>query len=139
MVLQDYAISIIDKVEAKLDPLMYQNGFSTKIRQSEESIFTEKLFYQKDPIEVAIVACMHPHDYPNSLSVRFVYKLYRDYRYISMTDLVMSYGKSFTDDPLLIASDEQIISTLSTLQEMLKRIFDEKMLDKWIEKQKLDH
>lgn len=135
MSLQEYAISIIDKVEKELVPLLYQNGFSTKIRESVESIFTEKIFYQKPLVEIQIVACMHPHDYPNSLGVRFVYKLHRDYRYISISNLFISYEKSFTDNPLLIATDDQIISTLSSLKELLNKIFTEKLLDKWIEKQ----
>ena len=133
MALQDHAISIIEKVAAKIEKLLYQHGFDKKIRTSDESIFAEKIFYQKEEFELAIVACVHPHDYPYSLSVRFIKKIPYAYEYMGLFDLINISNKTprIENDELLIATDDQIESTIQLFYELLKTILEENLLNYW--------
>ena len=133
MTLQDHAISIIEKVDEKIEKLLYQHGFDKKIRTSDESIFAEKLFYQKEGFELEIVACVHPHDYPYSLSVRFIKKISYAYEYLNLFDLINLSNKRppIEWDELLIATDDQIESTIELFYDLLKTALEENLLSYW--------
>jgi len=133
MGLQDNAIFIIDEIVKKIEGLLYRHGFDKKIRTSDKSIFAEKLFYQQDEFELEIVACVHPHDYPYSLNVRFVNKTLYNYKYIELLDLInLSSKKHISEEyTLLIATDKQIESTITLVYELLQYILEENLLEQW--------
>lgn len=133
MALQNLAISIIEKVAEKIEKLLYHHGFDKKIRTSDESIFAEKLFYQKEEFELAIVVCVHPHDYPYSLGVRFIKKIPYAYEYIDLFDLINLSNKKppIENYELLIATDDQVESTIELFYDLLKRALEENLLNYW--------
>jgi hypothetical protein len=133
MALQENAIFIIDTIAKKIEGLLYRHGFDKKIRTSDESIFAEKLFYQHEKFELEVVACVHPHDYPYSLSVRFVNKIPYNYEYIDLLDLIRLLGKKHISKEyaLLIATDQQIESTITLVYELLQYILEENLLQQW--------
>ena len=112
---------------------MYRHGFDKKIRTPDESILAEKLFYQQEKFELEIVACVHPHDYPYSLSVRFVNKIPYNYEYVDILDLIRLLGKKHISKEyaLLIATDQQIESTITLVYELLQYILEENLLQQW--------
>src|SRR6187401_2609652 len=122
MAIQDDAIFVIDAITKKIEGLLYRHGFDKKIRTSDKSIFAERVFYQQAGFELEIVACVHPHDYPYSLSVHFVSKIPFNYKYIDLLDLISLSGKRniSKEDALLIVTDQQIESTIALVYELLQ-------------------
>lgn len=119
MSLQDDAKEIIDRVSAELNPLFLKYGFETFTRRSDPIIFNEILGYQKDPFEIRISACLHPHDYPNPLSVSLIKKIPGDWRYVHLPDLFKSVDEanSFSYDDLMVHPQNNFDVTLSKLHQ----------------------
>jgi hypothetical protein len=104
MALQDDAKKIINLLSLRLDSLFQNYGFNTKIRRSDLSIFNEILSYQTDEFEFNISACLHPHDYPNSLNATIIKKIPGNWKYAHVPELFKSVDKSnsFTNGDLMI-------------------------------------
>ena len=73
MEIQNQAVDIIELITLRLDPLFKKSDVHIKFRESDPAIFAEYLRYEKDGIAFKITACLHPHDYPYSLSIQFIF------------------------------------------------------------------
>ena len=87
MGIQDKAINIIELISQRLDPLFKSFDFHFKFRESEPSVFSESLKYERDGIVFKISACLHPHDYPNTLNIQLVDKNFSPWKYINEEEL----------------------------------------------------
>jgi hypothetical protein len=124
MELQNQAINIIELISQRLDLLFKKSNVHIKLRESDPSIFTEHLGYEKDGIEFKITACLHPHDYPYSLSIQVIDKNCSPWEYINQQDL-FDMAQRFCavhKSNLLITTDIQVQSTIEELYEIMKCI-----------------
>ena len=122
MELQNQAVNIIELISQRLDPLFKKSNVHTKLRESDLSIFAEHLRYEKDGIEFKITACLHPHDYPYSLSIQFIDKNYSPWNILNQRELFNMAQKlcAVHASDLLIATDIQVKSTVEELHEIMK-------------------
>jgi hypothetical protein len=127
MSLQEEAKRIIELVFDKLDQLFRQYGFNAKNRQSDPSIFNEILSYEKGDIELRISACLHPHDYPNSLNITLIRKIPNNWQYHHLPNLftLVSHKKTFTSKDLMIDPQINFSNTLSNLYEFCELVLRE--------------
>jgi len=129
MELQNQAVNIIELISQRLDPLFKKSNVHIKLRESNPSIFAEYLGFEKDGIEFKITACLHPHDYPYSLSIQFIDKNHSPWKYIIQGELFNMIQKLCTlhKSDLPISTDIQIQNTVAELHEImnciLKNIF----------------
>lgn len=119
MELQNDAKEIIDLVSLKLDTLFQKYGFNKKNRRSDPSIFTETLSYQTDKYQLNISACLHPHDYPNTLNVTLIHKIPGNWKYAHLPELFNSIDESnsFSINDLMIYPQNNFDVSLSKLYE----------------------
>src|SRR5215217_2888565 len=120
MELQNQAVNIIELISQRLDPLFKKCNVHIKLRVSDPSIFAEHLGYEKDGIEFKITACLHPHDYPYSLSIQFIDKNYSPWNIINqreLFDMAQRLCAVHTSD-LLIVTDIQAQNTVEKLHEI---------------------
>ncbi len=124
MGLQDQAITIIELISQRLDPLFKRSNIHIKFRESDPSIFAEYLRYEKDAIAFKITACLHPHDYPYSLGIQFIDKNCSPWKYINQGELLDMAQKlcAVQKIDLLIATDIQVQRTVEQLYEIMKCI-----------------
>jgi hypothetical protein len=124
MELQNEAINIIELISQRLDPLFKRSNVHIKFRESDPSIFAEYLRYEKDGIQFKITACLHPHDYPYSLSIQFIDKNCSPWKYVNQGELLDLAQKlcAVHKSDLLIATDIQVQSTVEELYEIMKCI-----------------
>jgi hypothetical protein len=124
MELQKEAENIIDLISQRLDPLCKSFNVHFKFRESVPSIFTELLRYEKDGIQLNITACLHPHDYPNSLSIQYIDKNHSPWKYknqAELFDMVYKLCAVHTND-LPISTEIQIQRTVEELYDIMKCI-----------------
>lgn len=121
---QNQAVNIIELISQRLDPLFRKSNIHMKFRESDPSIFAEHLRYEKDGIEFKITACLHPHDYPYSLSIQFIDKNYSPWKYINQEELFDMAQRlcAVHKSDLLIATDMQVQSTVEETYEIMKCI-----------------
>lgn len=67
--LQSEAGVLAERIAGRTEALFQQYGYSGPIRQSQPEIWSESVIYRKGAFEWEISACLHPHDYPNSLTL----------------------------------------------------------------------
>ena len=122
--IQSQAVNIIELISKRLDPLFKKYNTHIKLQESDPSIFAEKLRYEKDGIEFNITACLHPHDYPYTLSFQLIDKNHSTWIYINQRELFEMVQKlcGIPKTDLLIATDIQIQSSVQELFELTKCI-----------------
>ena len=126
MDLHNQAVNLIEMVAQRLDPLFRRYNFHMKFRESDPSIFAEHLKYESAQFLFTITACLHPHDYPYSLSIQLIDKNYTHWKYINQQELTDEAQKicSVHKSGLLVATDFQVQRTLEELYEILKCILE---------------
>jgi len=124
MQLQNEAINIIELITQRLDPLFKRSNVHIKLRESDPGIFAEHLKYKKGGVEFKITVCLHPHDYPYSLSIQFIDKNCSPWKYINQQELLEMAQTlcAVHKSDLLIATDIQVKSTIEELHEIMKCI-----------------
>ncbi len=124
------AFEIINLAETQLDDLLFQHSFKTKRRESLKDADAEILKYWKNNIELRITACLHPYDYPYSLSADF-FKMDGDKgtRCKSFRQLLQSANTTSTDLGLPIATDDQVKTTIHTLRDGITKILENKLFE----------
>lgn len=132
MSLQDDAKQIIELVSKKLEPLFLRYGFTHKRRYSDPPIFNEILGYEKGNLELRISACLHPHDYPNTLDVRMIRKIPGNWEYYNLPDLLtlIENDRTFAKDDFMIDPGIRFVITLANIYHfcecVLKNVIQEK-------------
>ena len=126
MDLQNQAVNIIEVIAQRLDPLFKRSNFHMKFRESDSSIFAEHLKYESARIEFKITACLHPHDYPYSLSIQLIDKNYSPWKYINQQELI-DMAQRFCaahKTELLVVTDIQVQHTLEELYATMECILE---------------
>ena len=124
MELQNQAINIIERISQRLDPLFKRFDVHVKYRESDSSIFAEYLRYEKGNIQLKISACLHPHDYPNSLGIELADKNFLPRKYINQReifDMVQKFCGVQRSD-LLIATESHLQCTVEDLYVIMECI-----------------
>ena len=130
MSLWNKAFEIINSVETQLDDLLIAYSFKTKRRESLKDVDAEILKYWKDNTELRITACLHPHDYPYSLSADF-FKTdgNKGPRCASFRQLLRLASTPQADQELPIATDEQIKTSINRLTVGIRTILENKLFE----------
>jgi len=129
MSLQDLAIKAVEALSTELDPLVKRYGFNVKLRHSNPEVYSEVLGYEIGAYEVEITACLHPHDYPQQFSVRFIEKMPGAWRYANLEELL----ELFKDRPkqnhyiFPISTSEQLSDSCKKLAGVMNTILSNKL------------
>ena len=87
-------------------------------------MFNEIVGYQKGDVVFRISACLHPHDYPNSLNVYLVKKVPGEWKSFSLNELLKVIGKNGIDtyEQFLVEPQSKIERTISSLKEICESL-----------------
>ncbi len=129
MSLQDLAIKALEAVSKELDPLVKNYGFDVKLRSSDAQVYTEVMGYEKGRYEIQITACMHPHDYPNELLVRYIEKEPGNWKYASLEELLKLWkdGSKVTNSVFPITTPDQLDESCKRLVKVMEIILSNKL------------
>lgn len=126
MELNEKVLYIINSICAALDPLFQKYGFTNRIRESEKSLFIEVVIYEKDAVQFRISACLHPHDYPNSLNVDLNRKIGDYWEYRPVYVFIQRGEVDFIDDDLFILPESKLENTISRLYDICEFVLANK-------------
>ena len=126
MELQNQAVNIIELISQRLDPLFKRWIFISKFRESDPAIFAEHLRYKKGGFQFKITACLHPHDYPYSLSIQLIDRRYTPWKYINKRELFAMVQRlcEVRESNLPIATDLEVQTTVEELYKIVKCILN---------------
>ncbi len=122
MDLHETAASVIKLAEDQLDPCFSNFPEVQKYRETDPGIFSESLRYDLGFVLITVTACLHPHDYPNTIDVSVFDKGKEPFRYMATWELVQFAAEQckLPVEELYIVTDAATIKSVNYLGQLIR-------------------